>query len=147
MSDYSHLSNEELKAAIAKGEEALRSSMPAKEYEKFIKEMDSKKVTLTPAKSRKCDLAFDMDLALSNAPGFVVALCKIINPILTFFSFIFMIGGGLFSLFCAYNIYQLYTVSGWHGIFETVNTLFIIAYFISLFIIGKIRLLVYRIIE
>lgn len=151
MSDYSNLSNEELKKRIAAGEDFLRSKMTAQEYADFQKKLDAQKVefhTMPLRKKRKFRLSFsDLELALSDAPGFVVLLCKILYPVLSFASFLLLIGGGLFALYCAFGVYQVCTVSGLHGILETPKTLYIILFLILNFLVEKLRLIMCMIID
>lgn len=152
MSDYSSLSNEELKKRISASEEFMRSRMSAEEYATFIKELDSQKIEFKledkafSKKKKRFSFSFDdLEITLASAPTFVVVLCKILNPILTLASFVFLIAGSLFSLFCAYSLYKTCTVSGWHGILETRYALYIILFFVINFIIGKLRLIVHMV--
>lgn len=150
MADYGDLSDNELKKQIADSEASLRSMMSPEEYDAFMKKLDSEKIKLNEGNTyipRKKFSFSDLEMALLNAPGFVVVLCKIINPILTLASTIFLIAGGLFSLLCAYSLYKVCVVSGWHGIFETRYALYIILFFVINFLVGRLRLIIYMIIN
>lgn len=107
------------------------------------KNSDNKKVVIVPIPEKKESRKFEFDLDFP--PGFLIIICKILNPILTVLGFLFLIAGGLYSLLSAYTVWKVCTVSGWHGLIETKYTLHIILYFVLLFAINHLRYLVYRI--
>lgn len=103
---------------------------------------DNEKVVIIPIPEKKKSRKFEFDLDFP--PGFLIVICKILNPILTILGFLFLIAGGLYSLFAAYSVWKVCAVSGWHGLI-TKYTLHIVLYFVLLFIIGRLRYIVYRI--
>lgn len=144
MSEYSHLSDEELKQRIAAGEKFLRSHMSEEEYENFMQEIERNKVVLNPIYTEP-KKRFSLEDALICPPTLVVILCYILKPILLYGGFVFMLCGGLLSLIMAYGIIKSCITFGWHGIL-TINTVYILAYLVIMFIIDKLRYIVYLVV-
>lgn len=104
---------------------------------------DNEKVVIVPISEKKKSRIIEFDLDFP--PGFLIVICKILNPILTILGFLFLIAGGLYSLLAVYSVWKVCAVSGWHGLIETKYTLHIVLYLVLLFIINRLRYLVYRI--
>lgn len=80
------------------------------------------------------------------APAPVVFVCKILKIILDVGGFIFMIIGGVAMLVSAWKILQAIDASGWRGLLDW-PTLYVVGYFAAMFIINKLRWLMYRIVN
>lgn len=80
------------------------------------------------------------------APGYVLWLCKALKFILDVGGFLFMIGGGIAMLAAAWAVWKAWGSSGWRGLLDW-NTANIIGYFAAMFIINKLRFLMFRIVE
>lgn len=80
------------------------------------------------------------------APGCVLWLCKALKFILDVGGFLFMIVGGVAMLVSAWKILQAIDASGWRGLLDW-PTLYVAGYFAAMFIINKLRWLMYRIVN
>ena len=117
----------------------------SEEVQKFLDDLQKQLIRIEPVKPIYPDDDFEKEFR--EIPRFVLFLCKILNFILNYGGFLFAIVGGIFSLIWAYGIWQLCADHGWRGLFETKNTLYIIAYLVLLFVINKIRFLLFKIID
>lgn len=144
MSKYEHLTDHELKEKLFEKETFLRSHMSESEYISFVENLEKNKIKIVPISEQKKSGIFTLDLDFP--PTFLVIICKIIKPIISILGFMFMVGGGLYSLFAAYTIWTACTSSGWQGIISKY-TLHIVLYFVILFLINHVRYLVYKITE
>lgn len=145
MSKYEHLTDHELKEKLSEKETFLRSHMSESEYISFVEELEKNKIKIVPIPEQKKSGKFTLDLDFP--PTFLVIICKIIKPIISILGFVFLVGGGLYSLLAAYTVWKVCAVSGWHGLIETKYTLHIVLYFVLLFAINHIRYLIYKITE
>lgn len=122
---------------------------PSPEIEKFLEDLRKRYPHIDPKDCREYvppkKVSERIEEWILEAPRFVFFLCKILYSILNFGGFIFMIIGGIFSLIWAYSIWQLCAASGWHGLFETKATLYIIAYLVLMVIIDKVRSFLFKI--
>lgn len=119
----------------------------SEETKKFLEEVEKQKYHVqpreyVPPKSIRERLTEWVHLA----PGYVLWLCKALKSVLDIGGFLFMIGGGIAMLAAAWAVWQACSASGWRGLLDW-PTLYVVGYFAAMFIINKLRFLMFRIIE
>lgn len=119
------------------------------ETQKFLDDLQKEKERLTP---KPRDFVPPKTAAerfkewVQFAPAPVVFLCKILKFILDVGGFIFILVGGVVMLVSAWKILQAIDASGWRGLLDW-PTLYVAGYFAAMFIINKLRWLMYRIVN
>ncbi|MBP1553327.1 MAG: hypothetical protein J6C76_00775 [Oscillospiraceae bacterium] len=80
------------------------------------------------------------------APAYVVFLCKILKVVLDIGGFVYMLIGGFLTLFFVWQVLKAVHINGWSGLLNK-SMIYIIIYLISIFIINKLRFIMYRIVN
>lgn len=88
----------------------------------------------------------DFEKEWREIPRFVIFLCKILDFILTYAGFAFMIVGGILSLIWASSLWKLCAANGWRGLLN-IETLYIVSYLVILIVIDRVRFLLFKIIN
>ena len=113
------------------------------ETQKFLDDLQKKQIVIKPKEISTSDLDFEKEF--QDTPRFVVVLCKILKPIFDILGFVYAIIGGVAALCFTYSVWKFCAEVGWLGIFKTWDTLYIAIYLVLLFVIQKIRFLIFKI--
>lgn len=131
-------------------EKAAQNPEISDSLKKFYEDLDKQtivfRVSDTPTEKGRFSLKNARENLFMSPPAFLVVVCKILNPVFTIGGFVFLIGGGLYCLFAAYNLLTAFNALGWHGLLSEY-TLHIVLYVALVWLIKTIRYWIYRILK
>lgn len=122
----------------------------SEETRQYLLDMEKDLIDTTTLKKLIEDQRTGIDIhdnSIPERPHNLVVLCRFLYPVFDIGGFLFMLLGGIYSAMQIPAILDLLGAEKWSMFFKSRSLWIVVGYVLSMFVIKKVRFLLYRIIH